>query len=120
MRTIACLLLLLAAPAAQAQMYKCVEGGKTRFSDKPFTDCKSQSVQGEVKPPPEPLAQPEAKGAQKKAKPAAKVEVSKERVEFDKRCASLRQEHARLQRTPDDAAREQRLESMRSDYAACR
>ena len=52
---LACLLLIV-APAVQAQMYKCTEGGKTRFSDKPFTDCKSQSVQGEIKPPPEPVA----------------------------------------------------------------
>jgi len=52
--------------------------------------------------------------------PKAKVQVSKERVEFDRKCATLRQEHARLQRGPDDAAREQRVEAMRSEYAACR
>ena len=52
------LALLLAAPAVQAQMYKCTEGGKTRFSDKPFTDCKSATT---VKTPP-PSSAPSAGG----------------------------------------------------------
>jgi len=118
MRAVACLLLLLAAPAVHAQIYKCTEGGKTRFSDKPIADCKNQSVQGEVKAPVE--EPPRAPAGKKGQEPKAKVQVSKERVEFDRKCATLRQEHARLQRGPDDAAREQRMESMRSEYAACR
>jgi len=38
------LALLLALPDAHAQIYKCTEGGKTRFSDKPITDCKSATT----------------------------------------------------------------------------
>jgi hypothetical protein len=119
MRALACLLLLLVAPAVQAQIYKCSEGGKTRFSDKPITDCKSQSVQGEVKPPPVVERQAESTTA-KKGKKKAKAEVPKQVVEFDRKCATLRQEQARLQRSGDEAAREQRMEAMRSEYAACR
>jgi hypothetical protein len=118
MRVVACLLLLLAAPAVQAQIYKCTEGGKTRFSDKPITDCKSQSVQGEVKAPV--VEQQAAPTTTKKGKAKKKPEVPKEVAEFDRKCANLRQEHARLQRGGDEAAREQRMEAMRSEYAACR
>jgi len=50
MRSLACLLLLAAAPLAQAQMYKCTDGGKTRFSDQPFTDCKTQNQVVKVQP----------------------------------------------------------------------
>ncbi len=39
------LALLLVVPAAQAQLYKCVDAdGKTRYSDKPFTDCKTRKT----------------------------------------------------------------------------
>ena len=117
MRLLACLLLALAAPA-QAQIYKCTEGGKTRFSDKPITDCKSQQVTGVPKPEPVAPAAPARKDG-KKAQPRIAKAPPKEAVEFDKKCASLRQEYARLQRAPDDAAREQRMDAMRSAYAAC-
>jgi hypothetical protein len=108
MRTIACLLLLLAAPAVQAQMYKCTEGGKTRYSDKPITDCKNATVKGQ------------ANTYAGTPTPARRNQVSKERVEHDNRCAQLRREHSNLQRAPESAQREQRLEGMRSEYAACR
>jgi hypothetical protein len=40
MRVLACLLLLLAVPAVQAQMYKCKdERGRWVFSDKPLPGC---------------------------------------------------------------------------------
>ena len=125
MRLSACLLLLLAAPAVQAQMYKCTEGGKTRFSDKPFADCRSQSLQGEVKAPapaaePAPPAsgKPGATAAAKKAR-KAKVEVPKEVADADRRCAAIVQEHRRLQRSSDEASRE-RVQETRSQYNACR
>jgi len=48
--------LLLAAPPAQAQMYKCVDArGKTQYSDKPIPGCKSTTT---VEPPPPPHAKP--------------------------------------------------------------
>jgi hypothetical protein len=108
MRVLACLLLLLAAPAAQAQMYKCTDGGKTRYSDKPITDCKSAEVKGKVNTyAGEPVA------------PSRPGRVSKEKVEFDRKCANLRQERAKLQRAPDSPEREQRLQDTRADYNAC-
>jgi len=114
MRFLACLLLLLAARAVHAQIYKCSEGGKTRFSDKPITDCKSQTVQGEVQAP-APVAEPAApKKGQKK-----KVEVPKAVVEADRKCAAMTQEYRRLQRSSDEASRD-RMQAMRSEYAACR
>jgi len=109
MRTLACLLLLLAAPAVHAQMYKCTEGGRTRYSDKPITDCKNAEVKGQVNTyagTPTPVAR--------------RNQVTKERAEFDNKCATLRREHTALQRSPDSPQRDQRLESMRDDYRACR
>lgn len=111
------LALLLAAPAAQAQMYKCTEGGKTRFSDKPFTDCKSAttvktpppafapSAGGKPppatgKPPPgvtatpmphlsKPSAAPKAVAQKKKSAPAPKPEAAKaEPTAHDKKYAA--------------------------------
>jgi len=111
MRVLACLLLLLVAPVAQAQMYKCPEGGRTRYADKPITDCKNVQVTGQPKAPA--AAADEPKAAAKKGK------VSKERVEIDRKCASLRQERARLQRAPDSADREQRMQQLRGSYNAC-
>jgi Domain of unknown function (DUF4124) len=109
MRVLACLLLLLAAPAAQAQMYKCTDGGKTRYSDKPITDCKNAEVKGKVNTyAGEPVA------------PSRPGRVSKETQEFDRKCANVRQERAKLQRAPDSPEREQRIQDTRADYAACR
>ena len=119
MRLLACLLLALAAPA-QAQIYKCTEGGKTRFSDKPITDCRSQQVTGAPKPEPVAPAAPAGKDGKKAPRVVAHKAPPKEAVEFDRKCATVRQEYARLQRGPDDAGREQRMEAMRSSYAACR
>jgi hypothetical protein len=108
MRILACLILLLAAPAAQAQMYKCTEGGRTRYSDKPITDCKNVEVKGKANTyagTPTPVRR--------------RGQVSKEQVQHDSRCTQLQREHAALQRSPDSAAREQRLQSMRSEFAGC-
>lgn len=108
MRALACLLLLLAAPV-HAQMYKCTDGGKTRYSDKPITDCKSAEVKGKVNTyAGEPVA------------PSRPGRVSKATIEFDRKCANVRQEHARVERSADSPQREQRMQDMRADYAACR
>jgi hypothetical protein len=129
MRTLTCLLLLLAAPFAQAQMYKCTDGGKTRFSDKPFTDCKSNQVTGApsapvVAPSPSATAPKQAAGAPKpasKSKHVAKVNpVTRQQQDFDNRCAQIRRDYSATQRAPDTAQRDQRLESMRAGYSACR
>ena len=139
MRTLACLMLLVVAPYAQAQMYKCTDGGKTRFSDKPFTDCKSNQVTGAPSAP-APVAAPNppaatqkpaagtpraAPGPYKTAKAApkhvAKVNpVTKQQQDFDNRCAQARRDYAAAQRGPDTAEREERLASMRAGNAACR
>lgn len=107
MKILACLLLLLAAPAAQAQMYKCTEGGKTRYSDKPISDCKNAEVKQKANT-----------YAGERTEPA-RNKVSKEAVERDSKCANLRREHARLRKGPDTAERDQRLDEMRSSYRAC-
>lgn len=110
MRALACLLLLLAAPAVHAQIYKCTEGGKTRFSDKPITDCKtSTEVKGQANT-----------YAGTPTAPARRNEVTKQQAEFDNKCATLRREHQALQRAPETPEREQRMQEMRGDYAACR
>ena len=106
MRVLAGLLLLLAVPVAQAQMYKCTEGGRTRYSDKPIADCRNAEVKGQVNvhagnPAPRP------------------GRVSKEVVEADRKCNQLRQEHQRLRRAPDNASRDERMQEMRSALAAC-
>ena len=109
MRALACLLLLLAASAAQAQMYKCTDGGKTRYSDKPITDCKNTEVKGQANTyagTPTPAAR--------------RNQVTKGQVEFDNKCANLRRENSALQRAPDSPQREQRLQDMSADYRACR
>jgi hypothetical protein len=62
MRILACLLLLLAAPALQAQMYKCKdERGRWVFSDKPLPGCAdAPETPGTKSPAPQspPLAKP--------------------------------------------------------------
>ena len=109
MRALACLLLLLAAPAVQAQIYKCTEGGKTRFSDKPITDCKNVELKGQANVY---AGQPTA--------PSRQGRVTKETADFDNKCANLLRERQRITRSPDSPEREQKLQEMRSDYAACR
>jgi len=108
MRSLLFAVLLLAVPAAQAQMYKCTEGGKTRYSDKPISDCKNAEVKGK------------ANTYAGDPAPSRPARVSQQRAEADHKCATLRREHAALQRAPDTAAREQRMQDMRADYAACR
>ncbi|HUQ25806.1 MAG TPA: DUF4124 domain-containing protein [Burkholderiales bacterium] len=108
MRSLLFAVLLLAVSAVQAQMYKCTEGGRTRFSDKPIADCKNVEVKGQ----PNTYAGDPA--------PSRPGRTSKERMDFDNKCSDLRREQARLQRAPDSPEREQRMQDMRADYAACR
>ena len=108
MRSFLFAVLLLTVPAAQAQMYKCSDGGKTRYSDKTITDCKNVEVKGQ------------ANTYAGDPAPSRPGRTPKERMEFDNKCANLRQEQARLRRAPDSPEREQRMQDMRADYAACR
>jgi hypothetical protein len=63
MRVLACLLLLLAAPALQAQMYKCKdERGRWVFSDKPLPGC-ADAIETPAAKPPAPQSPQPAKSA---------------------------------------------------------
>lgn len=79
MRTLACLILFLAAPVVQAQMYKCTEDGKTRYSDKPIADCKSATTL-QAPPPPEASSAPAAKRPPSKSAPKAAQKMAKDVV----------------------------------------
>ena len=69
MRVLACLLLLLAVPAVQAQMYKCKdERGRWVFSDKPLPGCADAPETPGAKSPAPQSAQP-AKSATPKSPP---------------------------------------------------
>jgi uncharacterized protein DUF4124 len=106
MRALACVFLLLAASAAQAQMYKCTDGGKTRFSDKPFTDCKSQPQPVRVQPNVA-LSTPARSYVPRPPHP-------------DPKCQNLRREMQEVQRAGvKDAASEQRWQDLRTAYKPC-
>ena len=106
MRSLACLLLLAAAPLAQAQMYKCTDGGKTRFSDKPFTDCKTQNQAVKVQPNVA-LSTPPRVYRPKEPHP-------------DPKCESLRREMTEVQRGGvKDSASEQRMQDLRTSLKPC-
>ena len=100
------LALLLVMPAAYAQMYKCTEGGKTRFSDKPFTDCKTQNQPVKVQP---------------------NVAVSTPTRTYvpraphpDPKCASLQREFRELERVGiKDGAGDQRRQELRDALKPC-
>ena len=71
MRVLACVLLLLAAPALQAQMYKCKdERGRWVFSDKPLPGCADAPETPGAKSP-APQSQPPAKSATPQSSSAA-------------------------------------------------
>ena len=149
MRVLACLLLLLAVPAVQAQMYKCVdERGKTRYSDKPFADCKSAATiaappklsdsksgapsAAKKAPPPGAKLPPMPPGfkapAPKKGGPAAPArQASRTTTEYDKKyaraqCRTLKEEEAWLAnpRNAGVEARDARLAQVRQALANCR
>jgi len=105
MRLLACLLLLLALPA-HAQMYKCTDGGKTRFSDKPFTDCKTQNQPVKVQPNVA-LSTPTRAYRPKEPHP-------------DPKCEAMRREMREVERAGvKDAAAEQRRQELRDASKPC-
>jgi hypothetical protein len=128
----------------QAQMYKCTEGGKTRYSDKPITDCKSATTITVPTPPatapakgPPPFAKskkvlPHAKASAKKQdKKGASVpprEAAKAPpTEHDKkyasaRCGELKEEQTWLRsaRGAKVERRDERLAQVQQALAACR
>lgn len=103
MRLLTCLLLLLALPV-HAQMYKCTDGGKTRFSDKPFTDCKTQNQPVKVQPN---VAQSTRTYQPREPHP-------------DPKCEALRREMREAQRGGvKDAASEQHVQDLRTALKPC-
>jgi hypothetical protein len=135
MRILAWLLFLAAAPAAQAQMYKCTEGGKTRYSDKPIPDCKdARSIAPPTTAAPTTKATEPTKAAAQPAKPAARSAAQTSRAAltpeeqvqenryWESRCRTLREEEQWLQsprgqKLENHAAR---LGQVRQSLAACR
>ena len=131
-------LCLAAALDAHAQLYKCVdEQGKTRYTDKPATDCKETAIKGS---PPISGALPERHenlGAEerdfKRRQQQQQAKDSKEQQALAQRCARLRQERAllaggrRIGRIDangervymDDAVRDQRLAQVQSELRSC-
>ena len=72
MRVLACLLLLLAVPAVQAQMFKCKdERGRWVFSDKPLPGCAGAPETPGAKAP-APQSPPAKSQAPQSAPPAAR------------------------------------------------
>jgi len=70
MRVVACLLLLLAVPAVQAQMYKCKdERGRWVFSDKPLPGCAGAPEVPAAKAPAKSAAPQSPPSAARKAPP---------------------------------------------------
>lgn len=140
------LALLLAVPAAHAQMYRCTEGGKTRYSDKPITDCKSattvtapspsstpgkappQSAAKNTPPLPKSFKGPSAKQDKKGARPAPQQTAkAPPPTEHDKKyakaqCRELKEEEAWLlgPRGAKLANRDARLGQVRQALASCR
>jgi hypothetical protein len=109
MRSLACVALLLAAPLAQAQMYKCTDGGKTRFSDKPFTDCKTQNQPVKVQP---------NVAVSTRSTPARVYQPRPPHP--DPKCESLRREMREFERVGiKDAAGDQRRQDLREALRPC-
>jgi hypothetical protein len=108
MRVLACLLLLLAAPALQAQMYKCKdERGRWVFSDKPLPGCagavevpvtKSAAPQSpppaaSKTPPPAASKTPARAAAGPQRKPPKPVPMTEqERAQFTSQCKAAREQ----------------------------
>ena len=88
---------------AGAQMYKCVdERGVTTYADKPRPGCKggavdiraSPPISGKVQPRSEDLARDDADFRRRQVE--RERAAAKEQASLERRCKSLRQEHARL------------------------
>ncbi len=117
--------LLAAVPAAQAQLFKCVDAkGRTHYTDKPLPGCKGGPA--EIKPPPPSAtetqaAQEKARRAAEKKKPdpqRARLEAQ-EKTQLDGRCRGLRQEEAWLSKSQIEN-QETRLGQVRQALRECR
>jgi hypothetical protein len=136
------LLLGLAAPAAQAQMYKCVdERGRVTYADKPQPGCKGGPVDIQPIPSisgaaPAPAARPEnaVQDADLRRRMAEREQrLATEKQALEERCTKIRQEldwlssGTRVSRINDagervfmdDATREQRIGELRDQARAC-
>ena len=130
--------LLLAAPLACAQMYKCVdERGKTQYTDKPCKGGKQVDIQGqppiggELKAPVENLPKDEADFKRRQAE-RERAEAT-DRAALRQRCDQARREQSLLARGSmvfkqgtdgqrvymDDAQREQRLAQLQEQLRGC-
>jgi hypothetical protein len=130
----------LLAPAAHAQMYKCVDArGVVQYSDKPSPGCKGgpvdiqpiPSLSGHGTTPP-PTASQQDTDFRRRQIERERLEAS-EKAALAQRCARLRQELAWLSASTrvsrindagervylDDSAREARLADLRQQARGC-
>ena len=137
---VACVALLV--PAAQAQMYKCVdERGRVQYSDKPQPGCKGGPVDiqpipplsGQVATPPSPSSTAQQDADFKRRQTEHERQESQEKLAQAERCQRVRQELAwlsagrRLAQITDsgeriymdDATREARLSQLRQQVRGC-
>jgi uncharacterized protein DUF4124 len=131
-------LLLLAASAAHAQMYKCTDGrGLVRYTDQAGAGCKevairpSPPISGFLAPPADDLARQEAEFRRRQIDRDASVTQAREALLGH--CVQLRREHGVLatsrrivrmdekgeRQYMDDAVREQRLAELERELARC-
>lgn len=127
MRLLVLAAMLAVSPAAQAQLYKCVDAkGRTHYTDKPLADCRG-ATPSEIKPPPAPprqAARPDAakaaKAAEKKKREAkAKKPSERERLQLAALCRGWKEEEAWLVRSKDEH-RDARLGQVRQALRQCR
>lgn len=124
MRVLALAVLLAAAPAAQAQLFKCVDAkGRTHYTDKPLPGCKGGPA--EIKPPPPSATETQAKqekarrAAEKKKPDAQRAQLdAQEKAQLAGRCQGLRQEEAWLSKSQAEN-RDIRLGQVRQALRAC-
>jgi Domain of unknown function (DUF4124) len=137
---VACLALLV--PAAQAQMYKCVDAnGRVQYSDKPLPGCKGGPVDiqpipplsGQVASPPPPSSNAQQDADFKRRQMERERQETFEKSAQAERCQRVRQEIAwlsagtRLSRITDsgervymdDATREARLSQLQQQVRGC-
>ena len=136
------MLLGLAAPAAQAQMYKCVDAsGRVVYADKPQPGCKGgevniqpiPSISGQGTAPPPKTSSAEQDADFKRRQIERERQEGLEKTAQQERCQRVRQEIAWLSAGTrvarindagervfmDDATREQRLTQLRTAARGC-
>ncbi len=133
-------MLLAAASAAQAQVYKCVdERGVTHYSDKPLAGCKGKEVDIQPIPPVSGRIEQRSEDFARENADFQRRQVEREQAEAREKqalaqhCAGLRRERARLgggrrvvQITPqgeriymEDEVRDKRLAQVTDELRAC-